>query len=35
MGIVSADIGTLVALHFHKAHPYIGLNVFHQVAYVN
>ena len=32
MGVIGTDIGTAVPLHSLEADPYIGLNVFHQVA---
>ena len=34
VGVVGADIMHLVALHFLKAHPDVGLDVFDQVAEV-
>jgi len=35
VGIIGANINGLMALHLLKAHPYIRLNVFHQVAEMN
>ena len=35
MGIIGANIETMVTLHLLKSNPYIGLDVFHQMAQVD
>ena len=34
VGVVSADVGAIVAARFLEAHPYVGLHLFQQVAQV-
>jgi hypothetical protein len=35
VGIISADIDTVMPSHFLKSYPYISLDILHQVAYVD
>jgi hypothetical protein len=35
VSVIGAEVKALVAAHFLEANPYIGLKIFHQMAYMN